>query len=130
MIKKSQSAIEFIIIIGAVLFFFVSLLLVIQKNMEQKNLEKDTIIAQNIALSVQDELNLAEKASDGYYREFKISEYISGFSYELKLADNRVYVSTDKIGLSYPIIPINGDIKKGTNIIRKQNGTVYLNLPA
>ncbi len=125
--KKAQGAIEFLIIFGAVFFFFVIFLEVISENIEQKNEEKEDLIAQNIVLSVRDEIALASKSSDGYYREFTLPPTIIGKNYDVKLVNNSVYVSAEGIGVSYKIVSVNGEIKKGLNTIKKENGEVYLN---
>jgi len=127
MLKKAQSSIEFVIMIGAVLFFFVFFLIVIQSNLQDKNTEKEKVIVQNIALSVQDEINLAKESIDGYSREFKVDDYILGRDYLIEIIDDRIYVKTDKVALSYPVANVTGTIKKEINIIKKQNGTIYLN---
>ena len=125
--KRGQSAIEFMVIFAAILLFFVSFFAIIQMNVEKKNFEKEKILVQNIALDVQDEINIAAKSSEGYSREFKIPENIFGKNYEINLSGNFVYVSLNNIGVSYKISKINGSVKKGSNLITKQNGTVYLN---
>ncbi len=125
--NNAQSAVEFMVILSAILFFFVTFFAIIQMNVEKKNLEKEKIIIQSIALDVQDEINIAAKSSEGYSREFKIPENIFGKNYEINISGNFIYVSLKELGISYKISEINGSIKKGLNLIRKENGTVYLN---
>ena len=125
--KNAQGAIEFMIIFSAFLLFFVVLFSVIKMNIEDKNLEKERTIARNIALDVQYELNLASDASEGYYREFEIPNTIFGKDYEINNTNNEVYVSVNSMTITYKIIPLNGYVQKGLNIIQKQNGTVLLN---
>lgn len=125
--KRAQSAIEFLILIGAVLFFVTLFLMVVQGNVEQKNREKEEIIVQNMAMSIQDELNLAAKSTNGYSREFLIENTIYGKDYNVTLSDNRVYIKTERIAMSYPVVGVYGNVKKGINIIKKQNNSIYLN---
>ena len=125
--KTAQGAIEFVIVFAAILFFFVAFFSIIQINIEKKNLEKEKIIVQNIALDIQYEIDLAAESSEGYSREFKIPEQILGKDYQINLSSNRIYVSLDKIGISYKVSEVNGSIKKGINIIKNQNETVFLN---
>jgi len=124
---KAQGAIEFLVLFGAVMFFFVAFLLVIQMNIQEKNFERAKVLAQDLALSVQNEISLASESSEGYYREFFVPETILGNSYEIEILENRIYVHGDRIGISYKLFPVNGDIQKGINLIKKENGTVYLN---
>ena len=125
--RKSQGAMEFIIIFGAVLFFFVLFFGVIQQNISDKNKEKERLVAQNIALDVQYEINLAAEASDGYSRDFTTPGNILGKDYEINISDARVYLVMEDFATSYKAVYVNGSIIKGANKIRKENGTVYLN---
>ena len=125
--NKSQGMIEFMILFGAVLFFFVAFMLAIQTSSEEKTLEKQNVYAQNIALSVQNELALAAQASDGYSREFYVTNTILGDDYEITLVDNSVYIKAEKIALSYSVVVVDGNIQKGLNTIKKEGGVVYLN---
>ncbi len=125
--KRAQGTIEFIIIFGTLLLFFVTFFAIIQNNIHDKNEDKERILLQNVAFDARDEINLAAGASEGYYREFTIPEKIFGKDYEINTSNNFVYVSTEKLSFIYKIAQINGSIKKGTNIILKQNQQIYLN---
>ena len=57
--KKAQTAIEFVVLVGIVLFFFTGFFLLVQENMSDKIMEKRDLIIKDIALGVQDEVNLA-----------------------------------------------------------------------
>ena len=111
----------------AIFLFFVLFMLVLQENSKNKNFEKESILANNIALSVQDEINLAFDSPSGYYRQFSIPQNLLGKSYNIILQDNIVYINADKIGISYKVMPVNGTIKKGLNVIRKEDDEVFLN---
>ncbi|MEM3074453.1 MAG: hypothetical protein QW727_00725 [Candidatus Pacearchaeota archaeon] len=125
--KRGQGIIEFIVIFGAILFFFVLFLGVISGNINEKNKEKENIIVQNIALNVREEIALASKSSNGYSRKFNLPQTIIGKNYEVKIVNNSIYVYTEDTGVLYNIVPVNGEILKGENIIKKENGEVYLN---
>lgn len=125
--KSAQSAIEFMIMVGAILFFSTLFFLVVQKNVEQRELERETVFAQNIALSVQNEIIIASAASEGYHRDFVVDQTILGREYDIKTGDKVVAINTGRVGLSYSIMEINGSIRKGVNTIKKQNGQVFLN---
>lgn len=125
--KRGQSAIEFVIIFGFVLFSFVVFFAIIQNNQAEKNKEKERIIVQNVALDVQDEINLAAESSDGYSREFKTPLNILGKDYEINITDNFIQVKMGVHVITYKVFQVTGLIQKGPNIIKKENGTVYLN---
>lgn len=127
--KKGQSAIEFIILVGAVFFFFIAFSFAIQGNIADKTKEKRDLIINDIGLTVQDEVNLASQSSDGYLREFKVPPNLLGYEYDISIVDGWVYVRTTngKHATAYPLAPVIGEIQKGTNRIRKESGQVYLN---
>lgn len=127
--KKAQGAIELIIIIGFLIFFFIIFIGIIQSGMQEKSDEKKTIIIKDIIKTVQEEINLAVESTDGYQREFKIPEKIINDDYEINIFEGIVYLnSTDqKYAIAGNIKNVTGTIQKGTNTITKQNGVVLLN---
>lgn len=129
MAKKSQTAIEFVILIGFLLFFFTVFFLTIRENMSEKIKERQNLLVRDIAIIVQDEINLALEASDGYYREFKIPQNINGKDYDIDIVESMVYVNLqDKHAISLPVANVTGNIAKGSNIIKKENGEIKLNV--
>lgn len=129
--KKAQSAIEFFILIFGALFIFLGLLYVVQVNIGEDVKERIDSEIKEVALTVQDEINLAFSSSNGYYREFNIPEKISNKEYEINITSGSVYLRTldEKFAISLPVLNMTGDIIKGTNKIRKENERVYLNSP-
>jgi hypothetical protein len=125
--SKSQTGMEFLIIAGTVLFFFTLFFVAIHTTTEERNEERENLVIKNLALSIQDEINLATEASDGYVRTFKVPELILGKNYDVEIVDNHINIKTNRNALSLRINDVIGQIQKGENIIKKQNGTVYLN---
>lgn len=128
--QKGQSAIEFIIIIGAVTFFFLAFLMAIQQNLADERERNIDFSAKEIALTVQNEIDIASKATDGYYRTFKIPERLLNLEYDIDIVgQNVVYIRTDdeSHALSLPVANVTGNVQKGSNIIEALNKTVYLN---
>jgi len=128
-IKKSQSAIEFMILIGFVFFAFVSIFVAIQVSTADKIKEGQDLRIKEIVIDVQDEINLAFQASNGYYREFKIPENINGREYEINIIEDLVYLRTDdgKSAIALAVQNVTGDVIKGENNIKKEDGIVKLN---
>jgi len=125
--KRAQGTIEFIILFGVILVFFIAFFAIVQNNISEKNEDKEKILLQNIALDVRDEINLAAEASDGYSREFNVPEKVLGGDYEITISNNFVYASMEKIGFAYKAVEVNGLIKKGVNNVTKEEGIIYLN---
>ena len=74
-IGRAQSSIEFFVLITAAVFFFLSFSLLIQNNLVDKNFESINIQVKDTAFAVQDEINLAIGASDGYKTRFPQGHY-------------------------------------------------------
>jgi len=128
LIKKSQSAIEFIVVFGALLFFFVAFFVVINKNISEKNIEKERMIMQDTALDIQEEIAIASESSNGYSRNFNTPKNVLGKEYNANITGTFIYLSMGKFGIAYKIQNITGELIKGENLIRKENGKVYLNV--
>ncbi len=127
--KRGQSSIEFLILVGAVLFIFIIFLGLFQQNIGQKTIEKRNHEVTELALTVQNEINLASEASNGYRRQFTIPQKILGSDYDINITSGSVYVRTrdGKHALAIPVQNVTGDMNKTINNIRKVNGTIYLN---
>lgn len=130
--KRSQSAIEFMILTGFLLFSFTIFFIAIQGNMSDELKERQALAVKNVAITVQDEINLAFQSSDGYYRKFKIPENINGEGYEINITEGLVYLRTDdgKYAIALPVKNVTGDVKKqpNINVIKKENGEIKLNV--
>lgn len=126
---KGQSAIEFVILIMAVLFLFVGLLYFIYGKIADSKAEAVTVAVNEIALTIQDEINLAHGSADGYSRQFFLPSNLNGFDYTAQILDGSVFVRTDngKNAVALPVLNVTGDILIGNNLIYKLQGIVYLN---
>lgn len=127
--RRAQSAVEFMILIGAALFFFLGFLFSVNLNSADKRAEQRNLIVKEIALTVQNEINLASESVDGYYRKFELPSNIAGLDYDINIIEDFVYVNTTngKYALAFPIVNVSGNLQKGENSIRKSNGEVFLN---
>ena len=129
--KRAQSAVEFMILIGAVLFFFVSFMYALSVQKGEDIQEKKDLQVKDIVLTVKDEINLASEASNGYSRSFAIPEKIGGYlDYDISIQGNLLYIATSdgRSAMAYPTLNVTvSGINKGSNTIRKNNGTIYFN---
>ena len=127
--KLSQSAIEFLILTGFLLFSFTIFFVAVQGNMSDKLKEREELAVKSVVITVQDEINLASQSIDGYYRQFNIPKEINGKEYEINITEGMVYLRTTdgKYAIALPVQNVTGDVAKETNTIKKENGVVYLN---
>ncbi len=126
---KGQSAIEFVIIITAVLFLFVGLLYFIQGKIADSQNQAVSVAVNEIALTVQDEVNLAHNSANGYSRSFFLPLNLNGLDYTVQILEDSVYVSTQdgKHAVALPISEVTGNIFLGNNLIYRINNTIFLN---
>ena len=126
--KKSQSAIEFMIVAGVFLFFYIVLLFAIQTNTAEQLRTNRVLAIKEVALTVQNEIQLANAASDGYQRTFTLPDYLlSGIEYNVIIDGTLVYINTSKDGFAISVENVTGQPAKGDNTIRNVNGSVFLN---
>lgn len=127
--KRGQSSIEFMVLFGALFFFLMTFLLIVQENLADKTRENYQLTLNEIAFSVQDEIALAHSAPDGYYREFDIPEKVIRLDYDINFTPRSVYLITEdeRYTVSLTVLNVTGNVQKGSNVIRRENGAVYLN---
>ena len=126
---RAQVAIEFLITVGAVILFTSIFLLAIQNSHQDKTYHYQNIQLEEIALSVQNEINLALESTEGYSRQFKIPEKAGSLEYEITIDSGVIYIKTTngKHALIVPVPEIIGNVNKTWNSIKKINGNIYLN---
>jgi hypothetical protein len=128
--EKSQTAIEFMIIVGFVLGMFTVLFLSIQSSTGGKVVEQNTKAVQEVAYTIQDEINLAASSTDGYKRTFILPPRINGMDYDITLVNTHDYVQINttngrySMGVSINKIEPISTIEKGNNTVLKQNGNI------
>ncbi len=131
MFKKTnaQFAIEFAALVAFMFLIFLGFAAVITtKILEAKESERQKI-AEDIAASVRNEIDLAKSVADGYKRNFTLPAKIQGNSYSIKIIDNREVVVNyiDKEHVLFLPESICGDIYLPNNVIDKENGVVCAN---
>lgn len=127
--KYGQSSLEFVIVVGAMVFFFIVLLAGISEQQGIKAAQERAFLVKDLAIGVQQELVLAAGAREGYERVFTLPQTLINQEYNISLVSGAVYVATadGKHSLALPVPPANGTLVKGDNKIRKQSGGVLVN---
>lgn len=126
--EKGQSTIEFLILIGAVFFFFIVFLYIVQINISDKAGEEKSVAIEEIGSTIQDEIILASESGEGYERSFILPNDVAGVDYNVSIGEGVVYVRTvdGKHAIVLPVFNVTGQPQKGENIIRKEEG-IFLN---
>lgn len=127
--RKAQSSVEFMVLIAFVLFFFLTFLYAINVSGSDRSYEKQSLVIQDVARTIQEEIAFAYSTSDGYQHTFVLPATIVSFDYQIDFIGSNVYIHTlnGKQALSVPVKNVTGTAHPGSNIVRKANGVVYLN---
>ena len=127
--ERGQAAIEFMIIVGVVLFFSVVFIGVLQSQNSDKIKERRSFEVNEVALAVRSEVALAVDASDGYQRHFDLPVTVAQQEYSVSINEGLVYVVTEdeKNAVSYPVADVIGQPQRGNNVIRRVGDLIYLN---
>ncbi|MBW2975191.1 hypothetical protein KY366_05730 [Candidatus Woesearchaeota archaeon] len=124
---KGQVAMEFMILVGFLLFLFAIISGVIAGNTHDTLRNKEIIIGEDIVTKVQKEVNLAARVQDGYSRGFILPGKLANKDYDIFIVGNEVILHTENQDFWRVIPVVVGNVTVGANTIRKTNGTIYLN---
>ena len=124
---RAQSAMEFLALAGILLFVCVAFYAVIFTRVQDINDKKALILGEDIAVKVQKEILLAARVSDGYQRQFILSDKVEGMNYSISISGKELTVRTPKTEIVKTIPVVDGEVYKGPNTIRKTDGIIYIN---
>ncbi len=124
---KAQTAIEFMILAGFLLFMFIVMLGLIAHQTNSVNKDRQQLIGEDIVTVVQKEFNLAARVSNGYSRDFYLPSFLGSHNYTISIVANEVIVNDGTQDFSRAIPTVKGSIKKGFNHINKTNEQIYIN---
>ncbi len=127
---KAQSAAEFIILASALLFFFLILFFVFQENISQRARIQREGTLREAAFSIQNEISLANQASEGYERTFFLPVMIINRNYSVMIVDTTLLyliTSDNDYSITLSVQNTTGQPRQGSNTLKKINSTVYLN---
>jgi len=124
---KAQIIMEFIALIGVLLFMFILFLGVTGYHTKELNQERLELTAEDMIFLVQRELELAVNSFDGYHRQFYLPAKLDNFDYDILMFDNEVVLTVNNQDFFLPTINVTGNLSKGTNIIEKRGSVIYLN---
>ncbi len=129
--RHAQSSLEFVILVAAMVFFFLMILAAVSEQHGIRAEKERAFLVKDTAIGVQHELVLASGAQDGYERTFTVPPTLLNHPYNLTLVDDFVYIALangrESLALSVP--KVNGTLIIGANTIRKIDGRVFVNVP-
>lgn len=127
---KSQVALQFVIVLGLLLFIFIVFFAMISSQNAEDNKEKLMIQAQDIISAVQKEIVIASTMLNGYSRSFRIPSKIGALNYSFYItgsSNTTLILNLLNNDFSKRIPRVKGQPKTGLNNLTKIGGEVYLN---
>ena len=125
--RKAQVSLEFMFVTIILLFLTILFVIAAANKTNDFQREKNVYLLKDVAGSVRNEIQVAYAMDSGYTRSFDIPDTLEGLNYSIEVQGNYVSAALDNEIIEIAIQPVNGSLKKGTNLIRKVNGVVFIN---
>lgn len=127
--KKSQGAIEFIMLIGTASMISIIFIYASFTQMKELSDTKELLLIKDITMKVQSEIHLAAYAEDGYHRVFYLPSLLDySINYTSLIEGNdSIVVYSSRYTYMRKVPKISGQPVKGDNTIQKTGGELYLN---
>jgi hypothetical protein len=128
--KRGQVAMEFLILISIAFCIFIIYTVITRDKVVNLSMEEEYIHLQDFTDSVRSEILVASQVEDGYYREFTLPQKIADkyeYTIYVNTTTDNIISNTTNHQQVINIPHVNGTIQKGTNVITKEGGIIYLN---
>jgi len=126
--KKSQSSIEFTLIVGVMIFVLIGMFSVIQGRSASIMRTRQNQMMEEIGNILRIEVRLAEDANGYYSREFILPSVVNNYNYSISL-NLPAEFSIKLEGSEYVVFlnsNVTGSICKGKNLIKSENGNISI----
>jgi len=125
-----QASLEFFVLISVLLVMLTMVMYFSSSYYHQFTQYQISSEATKISQNIANEINIALKAGDGYSRVFYIpTKILNVIDFDVNVSNYRIYVYWNT-GFTQSTIytkEINGNLRKGENLIRNVNGEIYVN---
>ena len=125
--RLAQSSIEFLVLVGVVLIFFIAAMALVRSKTISTARERETILAEDIVTTIHKEILLATRVQDGYQRTFWIPQKIGTKEFVLSFQNNEIVLQVGQSEYWRTLPDVSGSINKNLNFIRKTDGVVHVN---
>ena len=125
--SRAQISSEFFIFVGLAFLIAIAFSLVSLNQLQDFRIENENEAVKDIALKLQKEIFIAASVEDGYVRVFKIPDKLDNIDYFLTVQNNTITIQSKNSFYILPIPKTIGNLTKGTNIINKTGGVIYIN---
>lgn len=123
---KAQASLEFMILCGLGLLIVISTITFATEELGKISIEKEEKLIINLANQINREINFAANSKNGYERTFKLPNKIEKYDYSIEIVNNYIIIKTKNLNHEFKANEFNGNIVKGTNIIKKQNNIITI----
>jgi len=124
---KSQVAMEFIMLILLAFMIMMIFTIVGRDKMVDLRREEEYIALKDVSLTVQSEIFIAANVESGYIREFDLPDSLDGINYTIGISGAYLISESENHDYTLRISSVAGNIIKGANVIRNEEGVVHLN---
>ena len=124
--RKAQAAIEFIVLLVILFSVFMVYTVSTRKSIDDIRDKKEIILLNDVVKMARQEVLTAVKVEDGYYRKFELPETLEGVNYTIGITGTVILANTERHESAVIIPQVNGTLKKGENIITKEDGNVKI----
>jgi hypothetical protein len=123
---KAQVAVEISFIFGIGFLLLMMFIGLTYSHIEDLNSRKKQELIEDITFKLQKEIVLASNSKDGYYRNFTMPMKVGNDDYNATIYGNTLKVTIEDNQFWLKVPNVHGNATKGYNIIRKQDGEVYI----
>ena len=125
--SKAQISAEFFVFLGLAFLIAIAFAIASLDQLNDFRIQKESEAVKDLALKLQKEALIAATVEDGYVRIFEMPQKLENVNYSLITRNNTLTVQTKNSLYVVAIPKAIGSISKGTNIIDKTNGMIYIN---
>lgn len=127
MYSKAQISAEFFIFLGLAFLVAIAFEIASLEQLNEFRVQKENEAVNDLALKLQKELLIAATVEDGYARVFEIPDNLDRIDYSLTTRNSTITVQSKNSLYIVAIPKAVGNVSKGTNVINKTGGVIYIN---
>ena len=126
--NKSQSAIEFVILVAFMLIVAVTFFAFTTNKISKSSNDANKQLAEDIADIPLKEVMFAKTVSDGYSRVFTMPSTINNKPFQIAIVDNREIVVNFSGVEAVKFLPdnVSGNLSYGNHLLTKKNGIIVI----
>ena len=125
--SKAQVSTEFFIFLGMSFLIAMAFIITSLDQLKDSRIQKEDAAVKDVALKLQKELLIAANVEDGYVRTFTIPDTLDRINFSLSTQNSTIVVQSKNSYYLMTIPKSIGNVSKGTNIINKTGGMIYIN---